>query len=393
MQSAQAEGLTTKQFYRRLQASVGPRILVDKSPSYALDPSALRKAEADFEDARYIHLVRHPRPMIESFERHHMEQVLYLDEHPFDPRHLAGLIWTMSHRNIIEFLSGVPKERWFFRLQFEELVRDPTAQMEALCRRLGLAFDPAVLQPYDRLDGKWWTACTPDLHRWATRDFSRTAVSILRLPPLRAGRRSRCHSGNRPGKSRRVSAMPCPPIDRTTGALTVEFSLVSGSCANQGAVDRVAASTRGADRHRRDRRVVPGRRRHRPDPDPSLRCRHSGGRVVNATRGSTRAGGDVVKRLFDVVVAGSALILLAPLVVALAMLVRLRLGRPVIFSQQRPGSVASPSPSTSSERCWIRGIRTASCCRARNGWIRSVNACGRCSLDELPGSGTSSRAT
>ena len=153
MQSAQTEGLTTKQFYRRLQTSVSPRILVDKSPSYALDPSALRKAEADFQDARYIHLVRHPSPMIDSFERHHMEQVLYLDEHPFGSRQLAELIWTMSHRNIIEFLDGVPQERWF-RLQFEELVRDPTAQMEGLCRSLGLAFDPAVLRPYDRLDGK-----------------------------------------------------------------------------------------------------------------------------------------------------------------------------------------------------------------------------------------------
>jgi hypothetical protein len=161
MLSAQAEGLTTKQFYRRLQESVRPRILVDKSPSYALDPSALHKAEADFEGARYIHLVRHPRPMIESFERHHMEQVLYLDEHPFDSRHLAELIWTLSHRNIIEFLSGVPKERWF-RLQFEDLVRDPTTQMEALCRRLGLAFDPAILQPYDRLDGKMADGVYPE---------------------------------------------------------------------------------------------------------------------------------------------------------------------------------------------------------------------------------------
>ena len=40
-----------------------PRILVDKSPSYALDPAVLRKAEVDFEGARYIHLVRHPLPM------------------------------------------------------------------------------------------------------------------------------------------------------------------------------------------------------------------------------------------------------------------------------------------------------------------------------------------
>ena len=53
-------GLTTKECYGLLQDWLGGRRLVDKTPSYALDPSALEKAEADFESALYIHLVRHP---------------------------------------------------------------------------------------------------------------------------------------------------------------------------------------------------------------------------------------------------------------------------------------------------------------------------------------------
>ncbi len=153
IRAAEAEDLTTKQFFRRLQASVQPKTIVDKSPSYAMDPGALRMAELEFDGARFIHLVRDPRAMIESFERHHMAQILYLDEHPFDPRQLAELVWTLSHRNITEFLADVPQERWF-RLQFEDLVRDPAGQMEALCGSLGLAFDPAVLRPYDGLDDK-----------------------------------------------------------------------------------------------------------------------------------------------------------------------------------------------------------------------------------------------
>ena len=161
VQAAEAEGLTTKQFYRRLQASIQPRILVDKSPSYALDPFALRRAEADFDGALYIHLVRHPAPMIDSFERHHMQQILYLHEHPFGPRQLAELVWTLSHRTILDFLSEVPQERWF-RLTFEDLVTDPAGQMEALCRRLGLAFDPAVTQPYEQLDAKMVDGVYPE---------------------------------------------------------------------------------------------------------------------------------------------------------------------------------------------------------------------------------------
>jgi amino acid adenylation domain-containing protein len=161
MEAAAAEGLTTKQFYRRLQASVEPRILVDKSPSYALDLAALRKAEADFEGPLYIHLVRDPAAMIHSFERHHMDQVLYLDEHPFGPRQLGELVWTLSHRNIVDFLSGVPRERWF-RLRFEDLVTDPNGRMQALCTSLGLSFDPAVAQPYEALDGKMVDGVYPE---------------------------------------------------------------------------------------------------------------------------------------------------------------------------------------------------------------------------------------
>jgi amino acid adenylation domain-containing protein len=161
IQAAAAEGVTTKDFFRRLQDRVGPRILVDKSPSYALDPAALRKAEVDFDGALYIHLVRHPVPMIRSFERHHMEQILYLRDHPFAPRQLAELVWTVSHQNIVEFLAGVPTERWS-RVQFESLVTDPAGQMEALCRRLGLSFDPAVVQPYEQLDAKMVDGVYPE---------------------------------------------------------------------------------------------------------------------------------------------------------------------------------------------------------------------------------------
>jgi sugar transferase EpsL len=46
---------------------------------------------------------------------------------------------------------------------------------------------------------------------------------------------------------------------------------------------------------------------------------------------------DQLKRLFDVVLAGALLILLAPLLGAVAILVAVTMGRPVIFRQQRPG--------------------------------------------------------
>lgn len=45
----------------------------------------------------------------------------------------------------------------------------------------------------------------------------------------------------------------------------------------------------------------------------------------------------LVKRAFDLVVSGVALVVLAPVLAALALLVRHHLGAPVLFRQQRPG--------------------------------------------------------
>ena len=44
-----------------------------------------------------------------------------------------------------------------------------------------------------------------------------------------------------------------------------------------------------------------------------------------------------MKRLIDIVVAASALLLLAPLIILLSLLIAIKLGRPVIFKQTRPG--------------------------------------------------------
>lgn len=44
-----------------------------------------------------------------------------------------------------------------------------------------------------------------------------------------------------------------------------------------------------------------------------------------------------IKRLLDIVISGAALILLSPVIGLLALLVRIKLGSPVIFRQERPG--------------------------------------------------------
>ena len=49
-----------------------------------------------------------------------------------------------------------------------------------------------------------------------------------------------------------------------------------------------------------------------------------------------------VKRWLDVIVSGCALLLLSPVLLAIAILVRVTIGAPVLFSQERPGLLGRP---------------------------------------------------
>ncbi len=50
----------------------------------------------------------------------------------------------------------------------------------------------------------------------------------------------------------------------------------------------------------------------------------------------------MIKRVFDFVVALSALLVLSPILLCLAVLVRVKLGSPILFKQQRPGLGGKP---------------------------------------------------
>ncbi len=147
MEEAEERDLAVQEFYRTLQETLGDRLLVDKTPSYALAAHTLARAEELFERPLYVHLLRHPRAVVRSFERAHLEQVFFRPAHDLPPRRLAELIWLVSHRNVVDFLDGVPAERRH-RVRFEELVREPRAVMERLGRFLGVGFHPGMLRPY-----------------------------------------------------------------------------------------------------------------------------------------------------------------------------------------------------------------------------------------------------
>lgn len=92
----------------------------------------------------------------------------------------------------------------------------------------------------------------------------------------------------------------------------------------------------------------------------------------------------MTKRLFDVVLAALALLLFSPIMIVIAIAIRLNLGSPILFRQARPGLNAEPFT--------IYKFRTMREARAADGSFLSdeirLTNCGRVlrrlSLDELP---------
>jgi amino acid adenylation domain-containing protein len=137
-------------FYGLLQRRLGSRMLVDKTPWYALDPASLNRAEDYFEGAKYIHLLRHPSAMAASFEEAKLQTFLpafLTGPHGLRPREQAEAVWTVCHSNILAFLKHIPPERQM-PIRFEELVKHPREVMEEVAMFLGIDFHEGMMEPH-----------------------------------------------------------------------------------------------------------------------------------------------------------------------------------------------------------------------------------------------------
>lgn len=148
MSAWEKQDMPVADFYGELQSWIAiqdqERLLVDKSPSYALDISVMQRAEDYFEDPLYLHLHRHPLGMISSFEEAKLDQIFFRYPHGYTTRRLAELIWLQSHRNIQAFLHMIPKERQL-DVSFEQMTRAPKDTAQRLCDFIGISFNQEML--------------------------------------------------------------------------------------------------------------------------------------------------------------------------------------------------------------------------------------------------------
>jgi len=140
------QDLPIQSVYASLMAMARGRVLVDKSPSYGSSLETLKRGDALFDRGRYIHLVRHPYAVIESFVRLRMDRGAGAEE--VDAYAVAERVWTTSNRNILGFLEGVDQSRWL-RVFYEDLVQVPEPVMREVCAFLDLGFEETTLTPYE----------------------------------------------------------------------------------------------------------------------------------------------------------------------------------------------------------------------------------------------------
>ncbi|WP_017293948.1 hybrid fatty acyl-AMP ligase/type I polyketide synthase [Geminocystis herdmanii] len=141
------ENLSIPDLYKILQELSGNRLLVDKSPTYGMEMATLLHAQKMFSNAKYIHLIRHPYSVIESFARLRMDKLLGLSHHG-NPYEIGEAIWRKSNENIVDFTSQLDSSR-VYRVFYEELVTNPEAIMREMCDFLEVPFSESVLNPYE----------------------------------------------------------------------------------------------------------------------------------------------------------------------------------------------------------------------------------------------------
>lgn len=149
---------TTGALLELIAQNVYPRILVEKSPSVVYQAEFLQRLYRMFPNAKFMHLVRHPRAQGESVMKylqalpsHDSVWVRYLAGYPslssreaeaMDP--LSDLDpqrgWYALNMNICEFLEAVPKQQKL-RVRGEDLLSDPDRILGQIASWIGIKAD------------------------------------------------------------------------------------------------------------------------------------------------------------------------------------------------------------------------------------------------------------
>lgn len=142
------EDMATSDLFRALGDQADGRSLIEKSPLHVYSMAALERMRDGFPDAFYLHLTRHPVPVLASTIKLRERvkgmkgfgRVRQFGQGDLD----MTTIWLKPHLTILEFLESVPAERQM-RLRGEDLLTEPRLYLPQICAWMGKKSSPAAL--------------------------------------------------------------------------------------------------------------------------------------------------------------------------------------------------------------------------------------------------------
>ncbi|MBL8260528.1 MAG: sulfotransferase [Candidatus Competibacteraceae bacterium] len=143
-------GKTAGEVYRELAERLQPLQVVEKSPGYTRKPLYLQRLLATFPNARFIHLLRHPRGQAESMFKLRTGKMMLLLLNSIDysgqtPELDPQVFWYESNAAILRFLERVPAENQM-RVRGEDFIADLDGALRQVCCWLGISCTPEDLE-------------------------------------------------------------------------------------------------------------------------------------------------------------------------------------------------------------------------------------------------------
>lgn len=135
-------------FFKEIEDSFSKEYLVDKTPSYAYSRHTLERITAQFPDAKFIYLVRHPSAVVKSLVDSQLQEIIpFARRYTGDTSAIPEMIWALCHENIQSVLKDIDNSRIHY-LNYEDLVTSPDKSMDELLSFLGLPFYASCANPY-----------------------------------------------------------------------------------------------------------------------------------------------------------------------------------------------------------------------------------------------------
>jgi sulfotransferase family protein len=174
---------TTGYILELVSERVHPRIIVENSPSVVFHLGSMQRAQRMFPQARFIHLVQHPRSYGESV----VAAVKEAASHGSIPQWLLQLAcysvatadsklqlgseidpqraWHALNSNICQFLEAVPRNQ-VLRFRGEDILASPRASLRTIANWLGVRSDEGAMEEMEHPERSQYACFGPSSARF-----------------------------------------------------------------------------------------------------------------------------------------------------------------------------------------------------------------------------------